>query len=492
MKVINKIILGFLIVAFSFSILPVSNVEASMNVCGVKENYKNSSVKCAKIKKKYFDSVDVLKENVSDIKITFVHGAADVSFVLYGDKLRYKLKLYEGNIAYGWKNASIIGVTDLASADYEVVCFRIERSADSITLMDANQNLAGKTVLYLGVSKIGSDEIIYIQDEINSINFDNILKMAKENKKLDSYSDEFLKKVEFSYVFGTDTLPSTSTASLSGNTKNLTEINDLNSDCYNENLLKTLTENGYEYGKKNYYEENGVSSQDGINTYSLFPAINDSIFKSITSYNKWTHVKDNDRPYSYWQYRYLGTNNPATIIVIFNWIHDYNSTNGLRNSLSIAYNETVIYNINTGALGCGTVEKNPVTVTSATIQSSLTQSSSKNCFLSLTQGETGNGTNISLSSLVSLTLTVYGNDKALKVLDTWNEIKSLATSSNVTTMYFYGTPEKQKKYYENGVINKLSATTKNKLVKAGDCINFAGATYITPSYTSQYSYTVSK
>lgn len=490
MKKTNKIILYFLI-AMCFFILPSTNTEASKNKKDFEGRYESKIVKYARIKKGSYESVDVLKENICNLNVAFIDGFANISFELSGNLLEYRLSLYKGNIAYGAENNSVIGISDLTLGSYEIVCFRIEKSADSITLMNANQDLVGKTVLFLGISEKDSDEIIYIQEELADVDFEDILEMADRNTKSGMYSDDYIKNIELQYVFGIDKSESISTTSLIND-----EINERNNDIQasngdnSTNLLKILKNGNYVYGAKNYYE-NVSLNQNNIETYSVLPPLNDSIFKTITSNNKWTHVKDNYQPYSYWQYGYLGTNNPATIIVVFNWIHNYNITNGLYNSLSIAYNETVIYNVTTGALGCGIVEKNPVTVTNAMIKSALTQSSSKNCFLSFTQEETSNSTNLNLSSGVSLLLRIFGGNKTAKVLSTWSAIKNLATSYNSSTIYFYGNPKLQNKYYES-VVSELTVTAKNNLKNSGDCINFAGATYITPEYTSEYSYTVSK
>lgn len=88
-------------------------------------------------------------------------------------------------------------------------------------------------------------------------------------------------------------------------------------------------------------------------------------------------------------------------------------------------------------------------------------------------------------------MRLFGGSVVNKTWATWTTIKGNAVSSNSDTLYFYGTPSLQNTYY-GGVIDSYTSQTKYNLYKAGDGLSMAGATYIRPTYTSSYSYTVSQ
>ena len=67
----------------------------------------------------------------------------------------------------------------------------------------------------------------------------------------------------------------------------------------------------------------------------------------------------------------MGTDNPATIIIGLNWVYDYNITDGIRHSVTVSVNDTVLYNLNTHALGTSWLEKNPATITYMKLVTSL-------------------------------------------------------------------------------------------------------------------------
>lgn len=120
--------------------------------------------------------------------------------------------------------------------------------------------------------------------------------------KSSRYADQELLDIEYKYMFGSNLVSSEITTDIVVNESNDYSINSLSEKDLS--ILEALQDNEYLYGDNNYYDE-------AASTYSIFPTIDDSIFKSITSYNTWKHVKDDNQPYSYWQYGYLGTNNPA-------------------------------------------------------------------------------------------------------------------------------------------------------------------------------------
>ena len=103
----------------------------------------------------------------------------------------------------------------------------------------------------------------------------------------------------------------------------------------------------------------------------------------------------------------MGTDNPATIIIGLNWVYDYNITDGIRHSVTVSVNDTVLYNLNTHALGTSWLEKNPATITYMKLVTSLKQSSAENCFISFQQNETSKGTSDSRIIYFSLLLLLH-------------------------------------------------------------------------------------
>lgn len=453
-----------------------------------------------KFNKEYINGVyinnDICKEleenvEISNFNLTFNVDKAYLSFNILEEELHYDFELFPGMVFYGENNASIIGLTEIISNKYEVISFRIERKASDIGLMKHKLELQGKTVLHFAIKQKESGKVIYIQEFLENINFDTLLEPIQNIKK--EYENKKILSKEYEYIFGNSFLKgdNTNTYSISTNDgKNINNFDLTNKELSEKSLevLELLKTKEYIYGEKNLYI-------DQANTYSLFPMIDDSIFQSMTSYNKWSHNnEDKHRPYSYWQYYYMGTNNIATIIVVMSWIHNYNVTTGLVNSLAIAYNETVVYNPTTGALGCTALQDtNPVTVTDAILNTTINDDPSENCFLSLTQGETSRGKTYSFNSIISLMLRWVGNNTATKIWSTWSTIRGNASSSTADTIYFYESPALQKMYYEDGVVYSFNTETKYNLYEPGDGLSIAGATYIIPvDYTCSFSYTVTE
>lgn len=428
---------------------------------------------------------------ISNFNLLFDKDKAYLSLNILEEEIYCEFELFPGVVFYGKDNASIIGITETILNKYEVISFRIERKASNIGLMKHNLELEGKTVLHFSIKQKESGKVIYIQEFLENINFDALLESTQFTKK--EYEEKEILSKEYEYIFG-NSIPKenkTNTYSISTNDEgniNTQALSDKGLSEKDLEILELLKTKEYIYGENNLYINQ-------TQTYNLFPEIDDSIFQSMTSYNKWTHSNEDDhRPYSYWQYYYMGTSNIATIIVVMSWIHNYNVTTGLVNSLAIAYNETVVYNPTTGALGCTELQDtNPVTVTKVTLNTTIDDDPSENCFLSLTQGETSKGKTYSLNSIISLMLRWVGSSTATTIWSTWSTIKGNAVNSIADTIYFYESPVLQKKYYEDGVVYSIEAETKYKLYEAGDGLSIAGATYVTPTdYTFSFSYTVTE
>lgn len=463
-----------------------SEFETGMEVLAaqseVYKEYHKSNFFGASIERNKHEAVEKLSTAISDLDILFYEdGNVHVDIRIEEEKLDFDLVLYRGKIAYGVDNESIIGIAADDFGDYDIVSFRIEKYADSITLMKPNLDLKGKTVLYLAVGDKKSNKIIYIQECLEDIKFDDIMDRIPD-VQMYCDSEEILNK-EYEYMFGTTNATCENSISnemvCRGEVVNDRSISGVLSE-EDQNIIEKLSEQPHIYGQ--YYSTNAEDTP-------LFVDVDNSIFKSITSYNTWTHVNGENQVYSYWQYGYMGTDNPATIIIGLAWIHDYNVTDGVRHSMSISFNETVLYNLTTHELGCSWLEKNPATVTDMKIVTSLKQSSSKNCFISLQQGETSKGTSYSLTSIATLALKKLGFDEIVQAWNTWNTIKGKAVSSTAEKISFYGTPELQDKYYD-AVITECTVEAKYDLRNVGDTLNMYLTPYAYPNCSYSFEYTV--
>ena len=444
--------------------------------------YHNKNFMGASVERNKPGAVEELTVNISNLDVLFYeNGNVHINMGIGNKNLTFDLVLYSGKVAYGINNASIIGITDEDLENYEVVSFRIEKHADSITLMKPNLGLEGKTVLYLAVSNKKSNEIIYIQEYLDDISFDGILSTI-QNEKLQRSSQDILDK-EYEYMFGIEKDITLSDTVYSGEIESYARDKVRGISKEDQNIIERLSEDQHIYGQNNYY----ITEEDE----PLFNEIDNSIFKSITSYNTWTHIQGKDNLYSYWQYGYMGTYNPATIIIGLNWVYDYNITDGIRHSVTVSVNDTVLYNLNTHALGTSWLEKNPATITYMKLVTSLKQSSAENCFISFQQNETSKGTSYSFKSIVSLALKKLGYDKIVQTWNTWDTIKGNATSSEASKIIFYGTPEKQEKNY-GAVITECTVEAKNDLHNLKDTLNMLITPYAYPSCTYSWEYKVSQ
>lgn len=277
-------------ITLTFSLVQVNNVYAKSG----KPSFDNHEIKHgkqkvygARINRTERKDVKNLDVSIRNLDVTLDAASASVAFEILGAKVNFNLDLYEGNITYGENNQSIIGIPKNASQNYNISCFRIEKYADLVTLMEPNMDLEGKVTLYLGVNKTGSDDVIYLQEELKNIEFDEILNSITNFRGAEtnnSYTTEELREIECLYLFGTSATSSMVTGQTANQLESSTNSSLSTSDL---DLLESFKNGNYEYT-----DNSSINTYSSTATYaSLYPTISDSIFTSFTSYNKWTHVK---------------------------------------------------------------------------------------------------------------------------------------------------------------------------------------------------------
>ncbi|SFR65531.1 hypothetical protein [Anaeromicropila populeti] len=448
-----------------------------------KESYKHSKneILGSVLDKNNMSSVISNKSSISKLQIKFEDGVATVSFELDNKSLFYKLDLYPGKIHYGENNDSIIGITEDVSENYEILSFRIEKNADSITLMNSNLDFENKTVLSLAICKNNSSDVIYFQDALEDVDFADIKVMSNDNVL---YTEEELLEIEKKYVFGKKETEGKSKCEITINQDN----NIISSKGYEEGvsgvkedlmMLEKIEKNN------NVYGTNSCSEPNIATMCSLITNISDSLFKSIngTVGKFYFNNYNNERVYGYAQNYFMGTSNVATDIMVFDWDHYTNTSEGVVHQLSCAYDSLVLYNVTTSALGISVVEENPLKATSAYVISELTSNETSNCFVSCEIGQKCSGSTSYLAAIVECALE-WTNISTI----VWNlqTLKSYASSSSNTTLFYRGTPSLQNTYY-GGSMQKISAKNSKSLTQEGDFVYVRGATYTSVS-TWSYTY----
>lgn len=103
-----------------------------------------------------------------------------------------------------FEGSTVIGSINNISPGYELLSFRIEENADSITLMEPNLYMEGHTVLNIGIKEISTNHIYYIQETVDALNFKEIIDLADLNYNESNLSDEDVRKLEEDYLLLND------------------------------------------------------------------------------------------------------------------------------------------------------------------------------------------------------------------------------------------------------------------------------------------------
>ncbi|GMQ63046.1 hypothetical protein [Vallitalea maricola] len=253
-----------------------------------------------------------------------------------------------------FKDNAIIGIPVEISENYQLMSCRIENNSSSYTLLKPNIHMEGSTVLSIGLLDKKSNDIYYIQEEVNEINYHNINNEANVNFNKHIYSDQDLMNIELDYFsLKTNKVEKEEVLISENNCSKSVEFNSLNDNeeyMPLDNFIDILRKN------KEIVTDNGYITNSEIHTTkSLVYRVDDSIFKS-GSFDKWYHDSDLDATapyaYSYITYHFAGTDNRLTYLVYLDIPKNINfSSQSFSIQLTVRDNVSVLYNVYNKTLG---------------------------------------------------------------------------------------------------------------------------------------------
>lgn len=273
--------------------------------------------------------------------------SADLTLELDSNTLDFHLELLPSQFGL-YKGNTIIGVSSEYISNYNIVNFRIEKSANQIALMQENLSLANTTVLFLGLNNSLTNEVSYFQIELDGFDFDSIYEVVNRQFDTSSYTSEDVESIEVSYLTmapakkarnsTATTFTETGTlAESDGNVENTTENGSL-SDALES--LKQTSDNGF-------INVNARAS-------SLINGIPDAVYKS-GDFDVWQHGWngwDVKTGYMVYPMRYAGTDNRLHYVMTFSIPQNINwDTQTFDIGFRVTNNCWVLYNAYTGDLG---------------------------------------------------------------------------------------------------------------------------------------------
>lgn len=363
----------------------------------------------------------------------------NISNELKEEKMMFTLDLYPNNLEQYGK--SVIGVQSNSSDNYEIVSFRLENEANSITLMAPNLHLEDATVLSLGVRDKRDNNIYYLQQEFRDIEFDSLFYNEVNNQNL---AEDKIEDIELEYM-------------------RLKTDNDTTPQKFNANTVN-FHSNSSEYTSEHRDDSEKKATISPMG--SLFPHLNDNIFKS-GPLSEWQHNtgtingSDDGYAYSYITWLFAGTENRETYIVYLDWFNhiDWNSF-VFTSTLRVVDNITVMYNVHNDTVDQWT-DNNRMRVNDASLHHN---SNTEDAFFWAREHQ-----NISTGSILpnilraTISLVPYAG-QGQSFLETLTDSN---VTENGTFMQFPATAEGQLARY-NGVIQEIEIVSDGVLRSPND------------------------
>lgn len=401
-------------------------------------------------------SADQFAAGIENIKVKTSNELLELNFDVVQNGIKEKIALsvilYPSQNSF-FENNALIGVAERINGPYDLLSFRIENKATSYTLLEPNLHLEGHTVLTVGLLSKTSGDIIYFQQSVDSINFDQLQANANKQFAKARLTKDELAQLEVNYLLLRS--PFTIQSSLSE------EV--VISGTASENTDKT----------------------HAVQAQSLLYNVPDSIFMS-GPFDQWQHYNNTTSIspycYSYITYRFAGTDNRLTYIVFLdiNPILNF-STQEFSLQMTVRDNVSVIYNVYTGELGFFG-DNNRIKVNNITLK--LTSNTNKGVFNA--RYYTGRKTGSNIGNIIKAIITwipYAGTGLA--------SYEYLTASSDTTTNKWFtypATAEAQNLAYNGKIISEIAAEESGLrnsndyflLMTKGNGIN---------SITWQYTYT---
>ncbi|MDO5293685.1 MAG: hypothetical protein Q4F05_13170, partial [bacterium] len=229
---------------------------------------------------------------------------------------------------------------------YELICFRIENNADSITLMEENLELEGHLVLNVAIKNLQNQKTIYFQEAIDDFSYTTLITDANKNKdELASYDEKDLDEIHDEYLF----FDNIEGDSVQTESKTLLVESE---DCQDMKSYDLSIKNEKEEFK-NYIEAlDDYKDAESSKSRNLLGSIPDRVFKTGYKLDTWFHSSIGDLQYSHVGHKYAGTDNRLTYIVVLDWTKITNYKNqSFESQLEIIHNKAVLYNVYNNKLG---------------------------------------------------------------------------------------------------------------------------------------------
>lgn len=260
-----------------------------------------------------------------DLIISYLNGKMNLIFDMNSGSrsglVNLSVSLYPSQVKL-FRGKALIGKVESINDPYELLSFRIENDSSTHTLMRPNLYMEGHIVLTVGLLDHSTNDIYYLQQIVDDLNFTQMLSDAENSYATNNVSSQYLIDLEKDYF--------------------RLKSHNSRSDA-TEQVVITGTVN------KDQTQLNQSDSNSGsIRTTSLLYKVPDSIFKS-GSFNKWFSYKNTAAPaycYSYITYNFAGTNNRLTYIVFIDIPVDNDfSYQEFSLQLTVRDNVSVLYNV---------------------------------------------------------------------------------------------------------------------------------------------------
>jgi len=118
----------------------------------------------------------------------FHNGNIDLSVVLYPSQTQM------------YKDKALLGKRENITTNFELICLWIENEATSWTLMEPNLYMEGHKIIMVGILNTSTDDVYYLQQVVDDLDFNQMLGDAKNNSMKENISDEELKDLESDYL----------------------------------------------------------------------------------------------------------------------------------------------------------------------------------------------------------------------------------------------------------------------------------------------------
>ena len=198
LKKINSLVLSLLIL-----LVLVSNVYASgANASETKDkkiveiNSVRGVVKQKNVKSKIVTSDNDLNFNFKNLKISFLDNTSQISLKVNNDKITISPTFYPSQLGPNSNNV-LFGIDDKLQGNYILLKLSIESNTNVNSLLQPYQNMAGKTVMSLGLRNTVTSEIYYCQFSLENFDFANTYDIASKlwDKNKLSFDDLYNREI---------------------------------------------------------------------------------------------------------------------------------------------------------------------------------------------------------------------------------------------------------------------------------------------------------